>query len=522
MTLRQIMATFRRRWLTIVVSVVVAVGAAAAYSFVQTPSYQSSALVQFALPAATGTGVNPLTLPSPIDELTANATQVRAAGILHDASPALSASQVTGSVDPNTGALTVTATAESPSRSQAVAQAYAQAVVDATAIYAQARVDKYTAAIAALTNQIAVLQAKPGAALDPLVAAQVTSVTGQIAALQTAQSNIQFGEPYASVQVPASPGAPTGLSKSKLGIIGLLAGLIAGCGLALARDELDDRVRDAPDIETMMEGPLLGELPQDREVRSGQVSIALVQAPQSYLAEAVRDLRTSLRVLLADTPSPLLMVTSPQAGDGKTFVTSNLAAAWALTGSRVIVVSADFRRPRLEDTLGVEASELPGLSDLIRSNWKHADAEPSEPPSDSPRTGRPGPTAVPGGDLRLSDLLVETGIEGLRLLPVGLQLDNPSELFGGPGMRPVLDQLRDAADIVLLDTPPVLATPDAAILGSQCDGAILVASKGKTDRGDLERTAHRLHAVECLLLGLVLNKVRGGSGDAYQAYAYRS
>ena len=514
MTIRQILATFRRRWLTIVVAVVVAVGAAVAYSTLKAPAYQSSAVVQFTAPTVTGASTSPFVLPSPLQTLGSAEVQTRAARALHDGSPAASASQVTGSVDPNTGALTVTATADSPERSQAVAQAYAQAVVDATQALAQGRVDKYTAAITSLTSQIAALQARPGAATDPLVTAQVTGLTTQISALQSAQSNIQFGEPYAAVQAPAAPGTPTGLSKAKLGAIGLLAGLIVGCGLALVRDELDDRVRDAPDVETAVAGPLLAELPQDREVRSGQVSIALVQAPQSPLAESIRDLRTSLRVLLADQEHPVLMVTSPQAGDGKTFVTANLAASWALTGGRVIVVSADFRRPHLEEILGVDATDLPGLSDLIAHTWRQA-AGHDERPGGAPG-GRHGVT----GDVHVAELLVETGIEGLQLLPAGVQRENPSELFDSPGMGPVLDQLRQAADIVLLDTPPVLATPDAAILGGQADGAVLVASKGKTDRGDLERTARRLEATDCTVLGLVLNKVRGGGGDAYQAYGY--
>lgn len=508
MTFRQILATFRRRWLTILVAVVVAVGAAAAYALAVAPTYQSSAVVAVATPSAASGATSPLVLPSPLQEIASAAVQSRAAALLHDAAPTTSASQVSGTVDPTTGALTITATAPSAARAQAVAQAYAQAVVDAYQAVVQGRVDRYSAAITNLTGQIAALQARPGAATDPLVAAQVTGLTSQISALQSAQSNLQFGEPYATIQTPATPGAPTGLSHAKLGAVALLGGLIAGCGIALVRDGLDDRVRDAPDIDAAVAGPLLAQLPQDRDVRSGQVALALVQAPQSPLAESVRDLRTSLRVLLADQVSPVVMVTSPQAGDGKTFVAANLAVSWALTGSKVVVVSADFRRPRLEEVLGVDGADLPGLSDLIDDTWRRRSERASDPEK--------GETDVP-----ISELLVETGIEGLWLLPVGGHTDNPSELFGSPGIQPVLDQLRAAADIVLLDTPPVLATPDAAILGGLTDGAVLVAAKGKTDRGELERTARRLEATRCTVLGLVLNKVRGGSADLYQPYGYR-
>ena len=125
------------------------------------------------------------------------------------------------------------------------------------------------------------------------------------------------------------------------------------------------------------------------------------------------------------------------------------------------------------------------------------------------------------GDTAVSTHLLETGIDGLQLLPVGVHLDNPAELFDSPGMQPVLDQLHLLADVILLDTPPVLAAPDTAILGSLTHGAIVVASEGRTDRTDLERTANRLESTGCTVLGLVLNHVRHSVSDGYQAYAYK-
>ena len=185
--------------------------------------------------------------------------------------------------------------------------------------------------------------------------------------------------PYAQIQVAATPGISTGLCKSKLGAIGLLAGCWSAVASRSSVTSSTTGCGSAPISSSVIDAPILGELPQDNDVKRGDVSIALVQAPQSSMAEALRDLRTSLRVLLVDQQSPVLVVTSPEAGDGKTFVTANLAASWALTGSRVIVVSADFRRPRLEEAFGIDAAESPGLSDLIKANWKQA--EPSDGPT---------------------------------------------------------------------------------------------------------------------------------------------
>jgi Mrp family chromosome partitioning ATPase len=531
-----------RRRLTIVVSVVVAVAAALAYSKVQTPKYQSTALVQQGTTtngsSGTGQSSSPVNLPDPVQELGSTAVQVRAAKILNDPDLSAVASAVTGTADANTGTLTITASGSDPARARAVAQAYSQAYVDQIQAVVLAQTDKINGELQSLQNQISQLNGKP---TTPVTQAQIQGLTSSYSSLQTELSNITFGEPYASIQVAAGlPAKPSGLSRSKLVAIGALAGLLVGCGIALGREQFDTRLRASPDIEAITEAPILAELPQDHDVKGGKVSIAMVQAPQSAMAESIRELRTSLRVILHDAPCPVMVVTSPEAGDGKTFVTANLAAAWAMSGSKVVVVSADFRRPRLEEIFGLETTGLPGLADLIRSNWKDEDegseaasafrharqAEGADRPwspsvaSDARDTvGRPPVGRADKSSV--GSLLVESGIWGLQVLPAGTQLENPSELFGSPGMQPVLDQLPLLADIVLMDTPPVLAVPDTAILGSMAFGAVVVASEGRTGRSDLERTVRRLEATHCRVLGVAANRVRRSANDPYQSYAHK-
>ena len=524
------------------VSVVVAVVAALAYAKFQTPTYQSSALIQLtASTSAAGTGTALVSFPDPVQMLDSTAVQLGAAKILGDPNVATVAADVTGTVDTTTGALTITASDSSPNKAEAVAKAYSAAFVNQTQDLVQAQMNKITGQIDQLKSEIAALQAQSNSGSNGLIGAQITSLTTTYGNLQTELSTIQLGEPYATIQVaPALPGSPTGLSKSKLLAIGFLAGLLVGCGIALVRDQFDTRLRASPDLESLSESPILAELPQDSDVRAGKVAIAMVQAPQSQMAEAIRELRTSLRVILDETPCPVVIVTSPEAGDGKTFVTANLAAAWAMSGSKVIVVSADFRRPRLEEIFGLETFGMPGLADLIKANWKNPepDNRPSAPREDqssgsrpdgrrTAATSRPSPTRSrrairPDADeSSVSSMLVETGIWGVQLLPAGTYLDNPSELFGSPGIQPVIDQLPLLADVVLIDTPPVLAAPDTAILGSLAHGAVVVASEGRTDRADLERTIHRLQAIHCRVLGVALNRVRRSSADTYQSYAYK-
>ena len=535
--------TLWHRKLTIIVSVVVCVAVALSYAALAKPTYQSSALVQINAPSQVGTSGSGFTLSDPVQELSSSAVQIAAAKALKNAHPSDLGGQVTGTVDATSGALTITGTGSSPAEAQAVTTAYAQAFVDDVQNHVDAQVAKYGLVLQATSTRIASLQSQllpannsNATSANALLNAQINALTQTYSTLQTSQATLEAGGPYAAIQVAAGPGVSTGLSKSKLGAVGLLTGLLLGCGIAFIREQFDDRLRLDPGIESVIDGPLLGELPQDAEVKKGEVSIALVQSPQSSLSEAVRDLRTSLRVLLVEQQSPILVVTSPEPGDGKTFVTANLAASWALTGARVIVVSADFRRPRLEAAFGLEVADRPGLSDLIKANWKQA--EPVDGPGDGPddltdgfRGGtESGYTASRrarrrGGrsdfeETAVSAHLIETGIDGLQLLPVGVHRDNPSELFDSPGMQPVLDQLHLLADVILLDTPPVLSTPDTAILGSLTHGAIVVATEGKTDRTDLERTARRLESTGCRVIGLVMNHVRRSASDGYQAYSY--
>jgi succinoglycan biosynthesis transport protein ExoP len=521
---------------------VVAVAAALAYSKLQTPTYQSTALIQETTTTGTSGSAPAVNLPDPVTELGSTAVQDRAAAILKDPDVSTVANDVTGTADPTTGQLTITATDSDPARAQAVARAYSEAFVAQTKAIVASQVADITAEKNTLISEIDGLTSQPGSASNPTIQAEIQGYESTISTLQQQISAIQVGGQvggsYAAIQVAAGlPTSPIGLSKSKLAGIGLIAGLLVGCGIALARDQFDTRLRTNPDIESITDAPILAELPQDSEVRTGKVAIAMVQAPQSQMAESIRELRTSVRVILDDAPCPVLVVTSPEPGDGKTFVTANLAASWAMSGSKVIVVSADFRRPRLEEIFGLQTSGLPGLANLIKSNWKNperdnaqADQDEGAPAGTADRRQPPGRTPpsrarreihTEPDQSSVSSFLVDSGIWGLHVLPAGTELENPSELFGSPGMQPVLDQLALLADIVLLDTPPVLAVPDTAILGSLAHGAIVVASEGKTDRADLERTIRRLETTHCRVLGVAINRVRRSSTESYSSYSYK-
>jgi Mrp family chromosome partitioning ATPase/capsular polysaccharide biosynthesis protein len=557
LTFHEFLSILWRRKLTIAICTAVAIVAAFGYLHVKTATYQSSSLIQLnTTNQTTGQATSSVDFPDPVQLLGSTAVEYGAAQILHDPNVAAVTADVTGTVDPDTGALTIAADDSDPGRAEAVAKAYTNSFVLQMQNIANDEVNKINQNIANINAQIAALDSSAGGTTDPVIQSRIQGLSATLSALEAQVSAIQVGEPYATVQVsPSFPTAAIGLGKSKTLAIGFLAGLLVGCGAALVREQFDTRLRTSPDIAEVTSAPVLAELPQDADVRSGKVSIALVQAPQSRMAEAVRELRTSLRVVLDDAPCPAIMVTSPEAGDGKTFVAANLAAAWALSGSKIIVVSADFRRPRLEELFGLQSTGMPGLADLIKANWKKPEVEGRSSPvrselpeglagleimrpparelgsAEGRRLGATGPRPMqdrnrradqsPADESSVSAFLVETGIWGLSLLPAGTHLDNPSELFGSPGMQPVFDQLALLADIVLFDTPPVLAAPDAAIIGGLSHGAVVVASEAKTDRNDLERTVNRLESTHCRVLGVAVNRARKTSVDSYQYYTYR-
>lgn len=518
MTFSQLLASLWRRRFTILACIVVGAIAAVGYDRLQTKTYQATAQVAIAgsgqQSGSSSSSAPPVNLPDPTQELDSTAVQKQAAVILGAKDASSVAGAVTGSVSATTGALAITASDADPARAEAVANAYAQAFLVGIQDVVQAQENKITASMNTLSKQITALQASGatpptgsgGTGGTTLGSAKLGALLNAYDGLQTQLTNIQIGGPYASITTPARyPTAPTGLSTKKLAGIGLLAGILVGIGAALVRDQLDTRLRSSADIASVTDAPVLAELPLDTEIIPNSGFLALADAPRSQLAESVRELRTSLRVLLEDTKCPMVVVTSPAPNDGKTFVTANLGAALALTGSQVVVVSADFRRSAIEQAFEFPTNPPPlGLADIVSSAWVEA--------------GEPGPDDA--RRLRLPSLLLHTRIDGLWVLPAGRRRGNASELFASPGLQSVIRDLPEFADFVLWDMPPVLALPDATTLARFADGVVVVAAEGRTDQRSLASTLQRLEETRARVLGIALNRVRHPSTATYHPYYY--
>jgi capsular exopolysaccharide synthesis family protein len=281
---------------------------------------------------------------------------------------------------------------------------------------------------------------------------------------------------------PASPNIPVNV------VAGLVGGLLLGVAVAVVRDGLDNRVRDAEVAAEVTSVPVVGVIPA--RTRRNAPEMVVEAAPHSPHAEAFRHLRTNLQFLgipSGASGGQVVTVTSSLASEGKSTVAANLAAALAETGLRVLLVDADLRRPALAGLLGVEGAA--GLTDVLI------------------------------GRADVADVVQEWGSHGLRFLASGAIPPNPSELLGSPAMSVLLDELRTDYDHVVLDTAPLLPVADAVILSRLVDGTLVLANVTSVRRPQLAASLRALEQVTGRVLGIVLNQVV--RADATYAYERR-
>ncbi len=222
------------------------------------------------------------------------------------------------------------------------------------------------------------------------------------------------------------------------------------------------------------------------------------QTPASRRAtrdEAFRVLRSNLLVAIDDLANPIVVVTSAQAGEGKTSTSVMLARSLALAGPRVVLVDLDLRRPDAHRLLGADA--VPGVSDVLRDRREIEECLQFLPP----------PKGSPSAS-------------GLYFLPAGNVAPNPTELLGTPRTGRLLDALAKEADIVLLDSPPVLPVADTLVIGRLAAGAVLVVESRRTPVQMVNRAKAALIRNQTRILGVVLNQLRPSDDDAGYEFGY--
>jgi capsular exopolysaccharide synthesis family protein len=268
-------------------------------------------------------------------------------------------------------------------------------------------------------------------------------------------------------------------------VLASVLGLIVGGFLAYLRDKTDTRLRTAEEIQNIVGLQILGVVPR---MPGRRTSVARAMAvhldPRSEVAEAYRTIRTAVYFGPAGTRARTLLVTSPEAGDGKTTSASNLAIAIAQTGRSVLLLDADFRKPTQHKNMDVKDSV--GLSSVL------------------------------SGTETLDRAIQRTGVDGLDILPCGAIPGNPSEILNSQEFGELVDRLALKYDHIIFDSPPVNLVTDARILGAVCDATVLVLRAEKSTRKAAEHARNALLSVGAKLIGAVVNGASRGKG--YETY----
>jgi capsular exopolysaccharide synthesis family protein len=271
-------------------------------------------------------------------------------------------------------------------------------------------------------------------------------------------------------------------------LLALIVGALIGLGIAFLIEYLDDTIKTPDHVRDLTGLATLGNVIH-LEGASPDQRMVTHMAPKSLGAEAYRVLRTNLQFSALDKPLSTLVVTSAAPGEGKSTTISNLAAVMAQSDKRVILVDADLRRPSLHKLLKLPNNV--GLSTALLDKGRDP--------------------AV---------YLQDTDVPNLRVMTTGPIPPNPAEMLNSARMHEMIEVLRGEADVVLFDTPPVLAVADTSILASQVDGTLLVVWAGKTRGELLMQAVERLQSLGIQPLGVVLNKLTQRKGGYYYSNYY--
>lgn len=486
----------RRRWRLIAGVVAAFVVLGGVYSLARKPQYAAAAKVQ--IPSPTGQVSRDQSNADVATELAVMKSQAvaqRAVDLLKSKSTAdeLSAKvQVTS--PPDARVIIITFTAASATEAQRGAQAFADAYIAAKRDAAQRAIDdqtgKFQQTIDGYRRPLNDAQAALSAAKTQT---ETNAAQAQINQLNTAVNNAQT-EQSKVASTPVDPGSilqpaerPTGKAGSGLPTnlaIALFAGLAVGLGAAFVRERLDEQVHEPADIEEVLEVPNLGSIPRFPErFRARSTALVTVHAPEGGHADSFRRLRAALLVALRDHNAQVIAVTSPTAGDGKSTIAANLAVTLAQSGRSVVLISADVRRPSLEEFF--ELDDHMGMLDVL------------------------------AGEATFDEAIVPVG--RFPLMTSGRTHSNPTDLLQSAAMEKLLADARSRFDLVVIDTPPVLAVADVLGMVPMVDGVLLVVSVGQTTEADVVTARTELVQAGATILGAVVNR-SASSTVRYDAY----
>jgi tyrosine-protein kinase len=318
---------------------------------------------------------------------------------------------------------------------------------------------------------------------SPNLAASIANVTAEAFIEENAR---EIGRP-GTVSISQTAVVPTSPVEPKVGmytVMAMVLGFVVAAVFARGLDYLDDTIKTPEDVASVLDLPTIGVIG-----RAGSHGLQRAwsrvsgRGDLSPFLEDVRELRTRIHFLKLDNDLRTLVVVSQNPEEGKTTTAASLAEVLAEAGDQVILVDANLRRPHLHEIYGV-ANNV-GLTGLLMQDVENV-------------------------------LLAPTRVKNLRLLTSGPLPLSPSELLTSKRMMQALASLRENADFVIFDTPPLASSSDALILASKLDGTMLVVQAGRVRSQDIRQTVARLREAKATILGLILNKAK--SPDRQYSY----
>ena len=281
------------------------------------------------------------------------------------------------------------------------------------------------------------------------------------------------------------PGGPIKPKRKLIILVGLILGLILGIALAFLREFLDDRIKSEDDLVNIGDIPLVGLIPN---IKEDSEKIKVYNSPKSAVAEAFRNLRTNLQFMSNYKSSHTIAVTSTVGGEGKTTICINIGAIMSMAGKKTVIMNLDMRKPTLHAKFGL--SNKVGMSTLL------------------------------SGSTSLGTVIQQSEYDNLDVITSGPVPPNPSELIQSELMEKILEKLKEAYDVIILDTPPVGLVVDAKTLMHHVDTSIYIVRADYSKKSFL-RSIKEISAIkEIHGLSVLLNDVKQGKDGYGYGYGY--
>ena len=333
------------------------------------------------------------------------------------------------------------------------------------------------------TSILEITVRNPDARLSAVIANEIVSVSAEkIKSIYKIENTTQLS-------VAVTPGAPANNTLTRDVVLGGILAILAVVGVAFLRFYFDDTVKHNEDIERIIGLPVTGRISKGDIKGRRNNELIVERMPKAVVSENIKSLRTNLQFTAIDKDLETILVTSTNAGEGKSFVAANLAISFAQTDKKVLLVDCDLRRGRVHKLFNLSNSK--GLSNLLAGDLK-----------------------------KFSEYIYPTKLKNLNIITCGTYPPNPSELLASKKNKSLVKLLSNYFDIIIFDGAPIGGLADSVILSSLVDETLIVVRDGSTTKTDLLATKDVLNKVGANIAGVVFNAVNRTSSKYYNSNYY--